>query len=151
VEGRKLIGTVSDVLLDVASGCVVALVVNSGEWRLERVLPYESVQTVGRDTIVTTSAVNVLEPSAWNARGVHTTRATRLRNRRVITQGGRDIGAVVDLYVSPTGKIDGYDVSTPAFAGIIARRARLPHAPDVAVGEDAIIITETAAGSLVIT
>ena len=69
------------------------------------------------------------------------------KNKRVITTGGCEIGAVRDVYVNETtGVVEAYDVAGPAFTRLVERRSVLPQSADVTVGPDALIVSEDAAG-----
>jgi uncharacterized protein YrrD len=65
--GEKL-GTVGDLLLDGDANRVAGVVVKSGWMGKERVLPYESVQTLGRDAVVVKSGQELMGPREWRDR-----------------------------------------------------------------------------------
>ena len=62
--GEKL-GTVSDILLDEADHRLVGLVVQRGLMKSEHVLPSASVQTYGRDTVVSRNAQDLITAKDW--------------------------------------------------------------------------------------
>jgi len=66
--GEK-VGTVSDVLIDEQSGRVAGLVVGGGLFGGERVLPFEEIQTMGRDAVVVRSRESVVDAKTWRDRG----------------------------------------------------------------------------------
>lgn len=147
-RGEK-VGTVSDVLLQPDEGRLAALVVHTGILRSERVLPYEEVKVLGRDAVVARSREAVIDPAGWEQRHVHARRSSRLSHQRVITQTGREVGTIADVYVDEaSGRVDAYDVATPVFAGLVHRHARLPHSTDLAVGEDAVVVPDSVGDAL---
>ena len=66
-SGEKL-GTVSDVLLDDVDHHLVGLVVRRGLMKSEHVLPSASVQTFGRDTVVSRTADDLVSAKEWRLR-----------------------------------------------------------------------------------
>jgi uncharacterized protein YrrD len=143
------VGTVGDVLLDVKAGRVAGLVVEGGLLGRERVLPYEEVHILGRDAVLARTQDGVVDAAAWHARGGHAIRSSALKNRRVLTRSGREIGAVTDLNIDErSGMIEGYEIGSPSFAGLVKRRATLPYSSDVAVGDDAVIVSDEAGEAL---
>lgn len=147
-RGEK-VGTVSDVLLQTDEGRLAGLVVHTGMLRSERVLPYEEVKVLGGDAVVANSREAVIDPDGWEQRHVHARRSSRLNHQKVITRTGRQVGTIADIYVDEaSGRVDAYDVATPAFAGLVHRHARLPHSSDLALGEDAVVVPDAVADSL---
>jgi uncharacterized protein YrrD len=65
--GEKL-GTVADVLLDDDGARVAGVVVRGGWMSKERVLPYEGVQTLGRDAVVVRSGRELMDVKEWRGR-----------------------------------------------------------------------------------
>lgn len=143
--GEK-IGTVADVLVDPQRGQIVGVVVGGGLLASEQVLPYSEVQVMGGDAVIAKSGQHVLGAREWRETGNDAARSNTYKNKRVITTGGRDLGAVRDVYVDDqTGVVEGYDVAGPAFTRMVERRSVLPRSADVTVGPDAIIVGEDAA------
>jgi uncharacterized protein YrrD len=62
--GERL-GTVSDILLDEGDHRLVGLVVQRGLMKSEHVLPTESVQTYGRDAVVSRNAQALVTAKEW--------------------------------------------------------------------------------------
>lgn len=65
--GEKL-GTVADILLEDDGHRVAGVVVRSGWMGKERVLPYEGVQTLGRDAVVARSSRELMGSREWRDR-----------------------------------------------------------------------------------
>jgi uncharacterized protein YrrD len=146
--GEKL-GDVADLLVDAEATRIVGLVIGAGMFSSERVLPYEDVTALGRDAVVARSGRNVVGPRDWHARAAGAERTSALRNRRVITDHGRQLGAVKDIVLEDgSGRVDAYDVSGAAFAGLIERRQVLPHSRAVVIGPDAIVVPEELANAV---
>jgi uncharacterized protein YrrD len=143
------IGTVDDVLLDGERRRAIGLVVHGGVLAAERVLPYDQVQVLGRDAIIAASHAGIIDAESWRRRRLVTTRVSSLRSRRVITRSGRELGALRDVYLDQSGAIGAYDVERSGFAGLVHHRARLPLTEDVAIGDDAVIVSDDAADEFV--
>jgi uncharacterized protein YrrD len=142
------IGTVSDVLIDSTHACAAALMVRGGFLKRERVLPFDGVQVFGRDAVIVRPEAGALDAHAWKQRGVTARRASQIRHTRIITRGGRDVGAVSDFYLADSGTIEAYDVESSGFGGIVRRHARLAHTDDISIGDDAMVVSEGAADAL---
>lgn len=143
--GEK-VGTVADVLVDTDAGRIVGVIVGGGLLTSEQVLPYADVQVMGGDAVIAKSRQRIVGAREWRDAGSDAARAKTYRNRRVITTGGRELGAVRDVYVNEnTGLIEAYDVAAPGFTRLVQRRSVLPQSADVTVGPDALVVSEDAA------
>lgn len=145
-SGEKL-GTVADLLLENAH--VVGIVLGGGWFGGEKILPFTDVQAVGRDAVVARSQGGVVDARQWHEQKRQAARASHLRDKLVVTTGGRQIGAVRDVFVDErTGTIEGYDIAWRAFAGLMSRHTTLPQSDDIKLGPDALIVSEEAAAGL---
>ena len=143
--GEK-IGTVSDVLVDAQAGQIVGVVVGGGLLASEHVLPYSEVQVMGGDAVVAKSGQHIVGAREWHETGSVAARSSTYKNKRVLTVGGRELGAVRDVCVNDqTGAVEGYDVAGSAFSRLVERRTVLPRSAGVTVGPDALIVTEDVA------
>ena len=139
--GEK-VGEVADVLIDDTATRLVGIVIAGGVLGSEHVLPYEDVQIVGRDAVVARSADGVMTPSEWRNRQIGASRSRALRNRRVITVSGRQLGTVKDVRVDgQTGAIEGYELADGSFTRSSKRRV-LPQSPSVTIGPDAVVVAD---------
>jgi uncharacterized protein YrrD len=110
--GRKL-ASVEDILVDPERNAAVALLVEEGGWFADaRVVPWDGVQSVGRDAIIVPSARAVLRA------GRHPAARRALRSGivvtwlRVLSDDGRDLGTITDVALDErTGAIVGFEVS----------------------------------------
>ena len=143
--GEK-VGTVADVLVDADAGRIVGIIVGGGLLTSEQVLPYADVQVMGGDAVIARSRQRIVGAREWRATGSDAARANTYSNKRVITTGGRELGAVRDLFVNEnTGVVEAYDVAGTAFTRLLQRRSVLSQSADVTVGPDALIVSEEAA------
>jgi uncharacterized protein YrrD len=140
------VGRVSDVLLDRGSCRTVGLVLAGGLMSSEHVLPYGDVQVVGKDAIVARTGDGLMGPKAWRAQGIETERSSSLRNKRVMTSAGRQLGAVNDIYLDETtGVVEAIEVSGSKMGGLMRRTSVLPQTAALTIGPDAIVVPEDAA------
>jgi uncharacterized protein YrrD len=146
--GEK-VGEAADLLVDESGQRIVGVVVRSGLLGRETVLPYEEVQAVGGDAIVARSQERVMTPQEWHEHGPHASRSSSLKNRRVVTTEGRQLGTIRDMCVDErTGAIEGYELAERVFAGLIMQYRILPRSGQVTLGPDAVVVSQAAADAL---
>lgn len=147
-SGEK-VGRAADLLVNDGGDHVIGIVIGGGVLASERVLPFEDVQTLGRDAIVARSQQRVVDAREWHGRHIKASRSSGLKDRRVVTRDGREIGTITDVYVDElTGEVQAYDVADRTFAGLISRRRLLHRSGEVTVGPDAVLISPEAAARL---
>jgi uncharacterized protein YrrD len=144
-NGDKL-GSVADFLVTIEGDRVLGIVMRRGALRGEQVLPYDAVQAVGRHALIARSEDRVMRPREWYDRGIEAERSSTLKDKRVMTDDGRQLGHIREVYVDgPTGMVRGYEVEGRGVAGLIARRAALPRTAGMSIGPDAVIVPDDAA------
>jgi uncharacterized protein YrrD len=137
------VGRVSDILLDRGSCRTVGLVLAGGLMSSEHVLPYGDIQVVGKDAIVARTGDGLMGPKEWRAQGLETERSSSLRNKRVLTSTGRQLGAVNDIYFDEaTGVVEALEISGPKMGGLMQRKSVLPQSAGLTIGPDAIVVPE---------
>ncbi len=146
-ENGERIGKVADVLLDERSQQVIGLIVAGGLMRAEHVLPYSDVQTLGTDAVVARSTARVVSATKWHEQGLATRRASALKHRRVLTTGGKAIGAIQDVLLDDRGSVDAFEVVDSTLGGLIHRRSTLPYANGLTVGADAVLVPDGTAAA----
>lgn len=143
--GDKL-GSVSDGLIDNARNELVGLVIGGGVFGKEQVLPYADVQTVGGDTVLARAGSGVLSREEWRGQERDHTRSSALKGRPVVTAGGQKVGVVGDILIDEgSGRLDSLEVASADFGGLVTRRALLPRAPDMRIGQDAVVVPDDTA------
>jgi uncharacterized protein YrrD len=145
--GQKL-GTVSDVLVDAQGRRIVGFIVGGQLLTSERVVPSENVQAVG-DAVIVRSHEGVVGAREWRDGDSDSIRSSTLKNKPVMTVGGRRLGVIKDVHVEErSGVITGYEVSGGTLTGFLTRRNLLPESTDIRIGPDAVIVTEETAREL---
>jgi uncharacterized protein YrrD len=144
-NGEK-IGNVTDVLADGDAGRLIGVIVGGGILSSEQVLPYADVQTLGTDAVIARSQEHIVGAREWHKTGTDAVRLSTFKNRRVITIGGRELGAVRDVQVDEqSGTVTAYDVAGPALTRLLERRGVLSRSAGVTVGPDALVVSEEVA------
>jgi uncharacterized protein YrrD len=137
------VGRVADILLDRASSRTVGLVLAGGLMSSEQVLPFADIQVVGKDAIVARTGDGLMGPKEWRAQGIETERSSSLRNKRVMTSSGRQLGAVNDIYLDETtGAVEALEISGSRMGGLMQRKSVLPQTAALTIGPDAIVVPE---------
>ncbi len=145
--GEKL-GTVSDVLIDPQGRRIVGFIVGGQLLTSERVVPSENVQAVG-DAVVVRSHDGVVGAREWREGDSDSIRSSTLKNKLVMTVGGRRLGVIKDVHVEERSTvITGYEVSGGTLAGLLTRRNLIPESTDIRIGPDAVVVSEDAAREL---
>ncbi len=143
----KQIEKVTDVVFNHESGQVVGFLVDEGGWfSAARLVPFESVQTVGPDALVVPSKAAVVDANAIPEVARILERDNVLKGTKIMTTDGRDLGSMRDLYYDEaTGRIEGFEVSGGLFADAYEGRSFVPAPQTINIGEDvAFVPPETA-------
>ena len=149
------LGRVEDLLVDGPGGQVVdgpggqviAVVVRRGTLASARVLSYEEVQVVGPDAVIARSEDRIVNPREWHERGLEATPSSALKDRRVVTDDGRQLGRIKDVFVDgATGTVRGYEIGSGGLAGLVGGRATLSRTDGVRIGPDAVVVSQPPGG-----
>lgn len=141
-DGRK-IETVSDVIYDPRENKIEALLIDKGGWFSEaKVIMFEDIKGVGEDAVIVESesvvkkAEDVKKEVASIAKD-----GKELTGSRIITENGKDLGAVSDLLVDPkTGQVEEFEVSQGTFQNLSGGKKRVKISDIITIGEDATIV-----------
>jgi uncharacterized protein YrrD len=145
----RTVGHIVDTLVVPDSGAVAGFVVRKGWLSSEGVLRHGDVTALGDDAVLVRAAVGVLNPREWRDVNLHAIRASAFKNKPVVTRSGEKLGTVAGIYLDErAGHIEAYEIAERGFAGLVQRRSMLPHSSDVAVGRDAIVVTDVPDGKL---
>jgi uncharacterized protein YrrD len=138
----KDVGSAADVLVSQDGSRLVGFVITRGTLRGEKgVLPFEQVQSLGRDVIVAKGEPLILDREQWADEGVASIRSSSFVHKRIVTTDGRRLGEVKDLCVDErSGDIAGYEVVESGFAGLVQRRRTVERSGRVVVGPDVVIL-----------
>jgi uncharacterized protein YrrD len=145
-SGEKL-DTISDLIFDQNSNRLLGFLVDEGGWfSSSKVLPISQVQAIGLDAVVVPSKDAIVTAKEVPEINQVLERNNILKDTRIMTLDGRDLGTMVDLYFdAQTGAVEGYEVSGGVFADAYSGRSFVPAPDTLKIGEDvAFVPSETA-------
>ena len=139
--GEK-IETISDLIFDQQNNQLLGFLVDEGGWfREAKVLPLQSVQSIGPDAVIIPDRSGVVAAPRVPLMQQILERNNILKGTHIMTTDGRDLGKLADLYFDEkTGIIEGYDVSGGVFADAYSGRAFVPATHTLHIGEDAAFV-----------
>lgn len=136
------IATVRDAVLDAQVSRVIALLADEGQLMgAARVIRWSAVVSVG-DVIVINSALPLRAVSEDQEVTDLLAHANRITGTTIVSDGGKQIGTVGDLFIDDQGSIVGYEVKQGLFTDLRGRKF-LPIGDVQAVGKDAVIVVES--------
>ena len=137
-EGASL-GTVSQVVVDLATGAVVGLIIGNGA--AERGLVAADIQTIGTDVVMVASA-EVARPLA-DFPEIEQRKASSVHLVPVFTSAGRRLGVVSSIFIDPLEKVvTHYEVSSGAIKDLADGLLVMPIIPGAVHGQDAVIVPD---------
>jgi uncharacterized protein YrrD len=138
IHDGKLVGSVSQVVCDLASGEVIGLIVGTGA--AEKGIMAEDVETIGEDAVMISSAAKAFRLSE---------RPELMRRRRepsrkplaVVTDEGKHLGYVSRIWIDPASrKVTRYQVSGGFLRDLAEGALILPIVPGTIHGEDTVVV-----------
>jgi len=144
-DGGRL-GKVKSVVVDPSARRVAALIVAPPGLSRAKILPTAGVHALGADA-VTVDRSDLLLPfrEAVDFHQFLGKEQVRIIGSPVFTAGGELVGGARDFEISGTGEIEGILVSRGLFPAPPGREAHIPRECIVALGIDAVIVTDEAA------
>jgi len=147
-ESGEKMGRVEDLLLDERQNQVVAVIIQKVGWRKKpEMMPFSRIKAVGPDALIAGSIEDVTEEetAAMNRASV----AHAVKDKRMVTTSGRDLGSVTDFYVDErTGAIEAYEISRGSLADIFTSRLAVPALDAVTVGPDVVLVSPQSASQM---
>lgn len=135
------VGTVSQVVVDLASGGVLGLIVGTGA--AERGVLAAEIQTLGTDVIMV-SGRDVAKPLS-ELPELEKRKSSNAHLLPVFTNTGRRLGIVSSVFIDPLEKVvTRYEVSSGALKDLADGLLILPILPGTVHGQDAVIVPEEA-------
>lgn len=139
VDEGASVGTINEVVIDLASGLLVGLILGDGP--MERGVAAADIQTIGADAVMITnrsvarflSELPELEKRKGNT------------SLSVFTASGRRLGIVSAIYIDPYEKnVSRYEVSAGPLKDLADGLLILPIIPGTIHGQDALILPDDA-------
>ncbi len=139
--------TISDLIFDQDSNRLLGFLVDEGGWfSSSKVLPINRVKSIGIDAVIVSSKDAITTANHIPEIKQVLERNNILKDTRIMTLDGRNLGTMVDLYFdAQTGMVEGYEVSGGLFADAYSGRSFVPAPHTLKIGEDvAFVPSETA-------
>lgn len=138
-----VLGQVRDIIFDPPGGRIAGLLLREATLLTDAlVVPLDKIRSLGRDAVTVPTRSSV-QPSI-RVRPVRRLlfSGVRLTGLHILTEGGRDLGAIEEVFIGNGGEIIGYELS-PGVVEVSLRGKRLaPGAELITAGPDAAVFTE---------
>jgi uncharacterized protein YrrD len=139
VEEGAGVGTVSQVVVDLAKGLLLGLVLGEGPG--ERGVRAEDIQTLGADVIMVSSKAVARQLSELPELEAH--RETTPAPLPIFTASGRRLGIVTSIFIDPYDRVvTRYEVSSGPLKDLSDGVLVLPILPGTVHGQDAVIVPD---------
>ncbi|MBD2328018.1 PRC-barrel domain-containing protein [Alkalinema sp. FACHB-956] len=144
--GKKF-ARVQDLIFDQDRNLLIALLVEEpGFLRDAKVLPIESIQSMGADAVITSSKEDVIPASSHSKISAILDHNNIMKGTQILTVTGQNLGKMVDLYIDEnSGVVEGYEVSGGIFADAYSGRSFVPALQTLRIGEDYAFVPEVVA------
>ena len=139
--------TVLDLIFDQNSNRLLGFLVDEAGWfSSSKVIPLQSVQSIGPDAIIVPSKSVEVPASEIQSIDKVLEHNNIMKGTKIVSTDGRDLGKMIDLYFDEhTGDIEGYEVSGGLFADAYTGRSFVPAPETLKIGKDvAFVPSETA-------
>ncbi|WP_161881726.1 PRC-barrel domain-containing protein [Deinococcus alpinitundrae] len=144
------IDKVHDLVFDHDANQVLALLVDEGGWfRSARVVPFESVRSIGEDAVMISDEDDVV--SARDDSRIADLLDTKvgLIGLQLLTTDGRELGKIADVYFEEvSGKVVGYEATGGLFSDLSSGRTFVPAPESVSIGDNAAIVPVSVAQAM---
>lgn len=141
IESGEVLDTVRDVFFDARSQRVHGFLTDEGGLMSSaEMLPFESVHTIGPDGILVASA-NVIVKAKDVEHGIETLDEDNVAvGTKIMTEEGKDLGNINDVFFDEHGVIEGYEVTGGIFADALSGKSFIPSLASFVVGKDVAIV-----------
>lgn len=138
-----VLGQVRDVIFDPPGGRISGLLLREATFLTDAlVVPLEKVRSLGRDAITVPTRSSVLPSIRVRAVRRLLFSGVRLRGLHILTEGGRDLGAIEEVFIGSGGEIVGYELNPGVVSETLHGKRLAPGAELITAGPDAAIFSE---------
>lgn len=139
-DGR-IVGHVRDVIFDPPAGRIAGLLLKEASLLSDAwVVPLDRIRSLGRDavTVPDRSAVQF----SLRVRPVRRllNSGVRLTGLHMLTEGGRDLGTIDEVFIGPDGEVVGYELNPGVVEETMRGKRLVPGAEMLTAGPDAAIV-----------
>jgi uncharacterized protein YrrD len=141
-----VLGRVRDVVFNPSGGRIAGLLIReAGLISDARLVPLEKVRSLGRDAVTVPDRSAVVPSIRVRPLRRLLNSGVRLTGLHILTEGGRDLGTINEVFVGPTGEIVGYELNPGVVEETVSGKRLVPGAELITAGPDAAIVAERVA------
>ncbi len=150
LDGGERVDTVRDLIFDEQGNRVLALLVDEGGWfHAARVIPFDSVRSIGEDAVMIASAADVVSARDHATLAAAMESKSGLAGLNLLTSDGKDLGRIADVFFDETsGQVVGYEATGGLFSDLSSGRTFVPAPESVTIGAEAAIVPPTVAQAM---
>ena len=150
IDGGVQVNKVQDLVFDHDANQVLALLVDEGGWfRSAKVVPFESIKSIGEDAVMVQDETDVVSARDDSRIAELLDTKVGLIGTKLLTTEGRDLGKIADVYFEDhSGKVVGYEATGGLFADLSSGRTFVPAPESIIIGEHAAIVPESVAQAM---
>ena len=138
------LGKVRDLIFDHDTDELLALLVSEKDlFGLidAQIVPWSEVRAIGPDAVMVGSTASRIKAGDFPRVRDIMNRETALSGTRIVTDDGREIGTLADMYIDDeTGKIVGYEVSGGFFSDSLSGKRFMQAIPDMPIGKGVAVV-----------
>ncbi len=136
VTGEK-VATVRDLMFDIDTRTLTAILVDDNWSRDARVVPWRIVTSIG-DVVLANSETPIIIASTEPDLAEQITQDIRVTDMTIINDSGERVGTVSDLFINEAGEVVGYEVSQGFFSSLSGHKFLAADRVRT-IGKDAVI------------
>jgi uncharacterized protein YrrD len=138
-----VLGRVRDIVFNPSGGRIAGLLIReAGLFRDARLVPLEKVRSLGRDAVTVPDRSAVVPSIRVRPLRRLLNSGVRLTGLHILTEGGRDLGTINEVFVGPVGEIVGYELNPGVVEETVFGKRLVPGAELITAGPDAAIVAE---------
>ncbi|HEX8550880.1 MAG TPA: PRC-barrel domain-containing protein [Abditibacteriaceae bacterium] len=138
------LGKVRDLIFDHDTDELLAILVSEKDlFGLidAQVVPWSEVRAIGPHAVMVPSPDSKIKAGDFPRVRDVMNRETALSGTRIVTQDGRELGTLADMYIDDeTGKIVGYEVSGGFFSDTMSGKRFMDAIPDMPIGKGVAVV-----------
>jgi uncharacterized protein YrrD len=138
-----VLGHVRDVVFDPPGGRIAGLLLREATLLTDAlVIPLDKVRSLGRDAVTVPTRASVLPSIRVRAVRRLLFSGVRLTGLHILTEGGRDLGAIEEVFIGSGGEIIGYELSPGVVEATLHGKRLAPGIELITAGPDAAVFSE---------
>uniref|UniRef100_A0ACD5H162 PRC-barrel domain-containing protein n=1 Tax=Desertifilum tharense IPPAS B-1220 TaxID=1781255 RepID=A0ACD5H162_9CYAN len=133
---------IQDLIFDPVKNQLIGFLIDEGGWFSDaRILPFHSIQAIGKDAAIARSKSLAIAASQIPEIDRILKTNQILRGTQMMTTDGSYLGVLVDFFFNEhSGEIEGYEVSGGLFDDLASGRSFVPALQTLKLGEDVAFV-----------